>query len=129
MLNHQLILTDAGGRLRCTMALPDPAEFNGGTPVKDGLLCIVYVDGVNYVNGLGYGPESRICAEQQPPPDEGGNPLAGSRGRLKSALDGTPAYWLYGLPFDVNGNLCIVLDEPPPVDTRAFSSAFSNAFD
>jgi hypothetical protein len=129
MLNHQLILTDSEGRLRCTLALPEPADFNGGTPTVDGLLCIVYEDGVAFVNGLGYGPQSRICAEQEITPPDSDNPFANARGRLRSSIEGIPTVWLYGLPFDDTGHLCIVLDEPPPVDTRAFSSAFSNAFD
>jgi hypothetical protein len=128
MLNHQLILTDSEGRLRCTLEAPDPADFNGGTPVKDGLLCILYEDGVVFVNGLSYGPESRIAAEQDIT-TPGDNPFVSARGRLRSAVGGTPSVWLYGLPFDESGNLCIALDDPPPVDTRAFSSAFSSAFD
>jgi len=129
MLNHQLILTDSVGRLRCTLAAPDPLEFNGGTPVHDGLLCIEYVDGEVYVNGLSYTFQGVITAEQEGSPSQADNPFATARGRLRSSVGGIPSVWLYGLPFDESGNICITLDDPPPVDTRAFSSAFSNAFD
>ena len=128
MLNHQLILTDSEGRLRCTLTPPDPLNFNGGTPVQDGLLCIEYVDGEVYVNGLSYTTEGIVTADQEANPATD-NPFISARGRLRSSVETIPVVWLYGLPFDANGNLCIVLDEPPPVDTRAFSSAFSNAFD
>ena len=125
MLNHQLILTDSEGRLRCT--LDEPTEFNGGTPTKDGLLCVVDVDGVYFVNGLGYGPEGRITYEQEVNPEPGG--FIGRAGRMRSSLDGVPMFWLYGLPMDANGQICITLGDIPPPDTRAFSSAFSAAFD
>jgi hypothetical protein len=129
MLNHQLILTDSEGRLRCTLLPPDPLNFNGGTPVQDGLLCIEYIDGEVYVNGLSYTLQGVITADQEASPSTNGNPFVSDSGRLRSSVGGIPSVWLYGLPFDENGNMCIVLDEPPPVDTRAFSSAFSNAFD
>jgi len=125
MLNHQLILTDSEGRLRAT--LEAPTDFNGGTPTKDGLLSILYEDGVTYVNGLSYGPEGRVTAEQAISPASD-NPFMSSNGRLRSAVGGTPSVWLYGLPFDEDGNICITLDDAPPVNTREFSSAFSSAF-
>jgi hypothetical protein len=125
MLNHQLILTDSEGRLRAT--LEAPTDFNGGTPTKDGLLSILYEDGVAYVNGLSYGPEGRVTAEQEITVESGGL-LSSARGRMRSAVGGTPSVWLYGLPFDESGNICITLDDAPPVNTREFSSAFSSAF-
>jgi len=128
MLNHQLILTDSEGRLRCTLEAPDPLNFNGGTPVQDGLLCIEYVDGEVYVNGLSYTLEGVITAEQDASPASD-NPFMSSRGRLRSSVGGIPTVWLYGLPFDESGQICIVLEDEPVPDVRAFSSAFSNAFD
>lgn len=127
MLNHQLILVDPEGRLRCTLEAPPPDAFNGGTPVKDGLLCIVDIGGVYFVNGLGYGPESRVCYEQAVNPSVG-DPFVSGQGRLR-AVDGIPAFWLYGLPFSVDGQLCLVVDGAPAPEVGAFSSAFSSAFD
>jgi len=124
MLNHQLILTDSEGRLRCT--LDEPTEFNGGTPTKDGLLCVIDIEGVYFVNGLGYGPEGRVTYEQLVNPEPG---FAGPTGRVRASTGGVPMFWLYGLPMDANGQLCITLGDIPPPDTRAFSSAFSAAFD
>jgi hypothetical protein len=129
MLNHQLIKVDAEGRLRTTLELPVGTEdFNGGTPTRNGLLCIVDVDGLYFVNGLGYGQQQRICREQQPSV-AGDNPFAGEGGRLR-ATTLSPAFWLYGLPFGIDGRLSLAPPEgPPPVDDGAFSNAFSNAFD
>lgn len=127
MLNHQLILTDSEGRLRTTLEPPD--YFNGGTPTKDGLLSIAYVDAEFFVNGLGYIVGERSISAEQNRVDPSGNPLLSARGRLRAGTE-TPAFWLYGLPFSADGQLSIAPpDGPPPVDTRAFSSAFSNAFD
>ena len=130
MLNHQLIKVDAEGRLLTTLDTPVGAEdFNGGTPTKYGKLCIIEVDGVYYVNGLGYGPEQRASSVQAliSPSDE--NPFVNSQGRLRASPD-VPMFWLYGLPFTSDGRLSLAPpDGPPPVDTGAYSNAYSNAFD
>lgn len=128
MLNHQLILTDSAGRLRTTLATPEPLDFNGGTPVRDGLLCVVDIDGVYFVNSLAYGPESRITSEQAAPGIPEGNPFVNARGRLRSSID-APMFWLYGLPFTGDGRLCLVPPDVPPPEVGAFSSAFSSAYD
>lgn len=126
MLNHQLIKTDAQGRLLAV--LDDPVDFNGGTPTKDGLLCVSEVDGQVFVNGLGYTDLEHICAEQSVTPPSG-NPFAGPTGRAR-INQGPPAFWLYGLPFTVDGLLCVVIgDVPPPVEEFAFDNAFDNSFD
>jgi hypothetical protein len=129
VLNHQLIKVDAEGRLRATLDLPVSAEdFNGGTPTKDGLLCITETDGVYFVNGLGYGLEQRAASEQVASGVSEGNPFTNARGRLRAAPE-APMFWLYGLPFTEDGRLSVVIEGLPPVDTGAYSNAYSNAFD
>jgi len=127
MLNHQLIKVDSVGRLKATLSTP--TDFNGGTPTRDGRLCCVEVDGVYFLNGLGYGPEGRVTLEQAVnPPSE--NPFVNPKGRLRAATEAVPAFWLYGLPFSADGQLCVTFgDTPPPVDTRAYSNAYSTAYD
>jgi hypothetical protein len=125
MLNHQLLRYDVNGRILATIDEPD--YFNGGTPTKDGLLCIAEVDGDVFVNGLGYVHERNVCAEQAVNPPSG-NPFASPTGRAPMS-SGVPAFWLYGLPFTTEGALAIVLDGPPPVEEFAFDDSFDNSFD
>jgi len=128
MLNGELILRDAQGRLRTTLETPPPLDFNGGTPVKDGLLSLVYVDGQYYVNGLGYGLQLGLSSEQEITP-EGVGLMLSPRGRLRSSNE-APMFWLYSLPFTADGQLSIAPPEGGlPAEPSAFSLAFSSDFD
>lgn len=116
MLNHQLILVDFKGRLRCTYAEPD--MFAGGTPTKDGLLCIADKDAEVFNSGLGYLHSRSICIKQGGD-DQG--PSVDHNGRLRVSMQAggdpfpqiPPKYWLSGLPFDQKGNLCLAWPELP----------------
>jgi hypothetical protein len=127
MLIAGALTFDAQGRILCTLEPPD--DFNGGTPVKDGLLCISPNAPDSYLGGLAYAAIDFICSSQEtsdPNPD--GPPLSGPHGRLKATAN-APTYWYAGLPFAANGLLSLVLAVPPPVDEGAYSSAYSLAFD
>ena len=110
MLNHQLIKVDNKGFLMCTYE--DPLMFAGGTPTKDGLLCIDETDPEVFNSGLGYKNNRRICMKQAP--DEPGGPNDAS-GALRAVFDRLeprappPRFWLQGLPFDKFGRLCLAI--------------------
>ena len=128
MLNHQILEYDEQGRILTTYDEPD--HFNGGTPTKDGKLCIVDRFGEVYINSAGYVNETNACAqlEQGPiPPPRPANPFCGPRGRLRIS-ELPPAYYYCGLPYTEHGRLSGVYPEAPPV-TGAYSAAFGAAYD
>lgn len=127
MLNHTLMTFDDLGRIRCTLEAADVnAQFNGGTPIKDGLVCLTAVDAEIFLSGLGYIDIGNICSDQV---GTGlGSPLADATGRIKATTN-EPAFWYCGLPFGSNSRLSIVIVSGMPIAEYAFSSAFNNGFD
>ena len=128
MLNHQLLSTDANGHVMCTLSeVPYPAEFNGGTPLNGGLLCLAELEPTEWIGGWSYVQNGRICAIQGLNPVNG--PFAGD-GRLAISVQNTGiAYYWCGLPFLANNRMAVSFGITPPPDTGAFSNAFSSAFD
>ena len=120
MLNHTLMTFDEFGRIRCTLEIVDKASFNGGTPIKDGLVCITGLDVEAFLTGLGYLASGNICSEQV---EELGLPLAGRNGKLRTTSV-MPAFWYCGLPFGANGRLAIIVEDSPDMP-----NGFSNGFD
>jgi hypothetical protein len=112
----------------CTLSgVPSPSEFNGGTPMLDGLLCLAELAPTEWIGGWSYVQNGRICAIQ------GLNPVNGpfaQDGQLTISVQNTGiAYYWCGLPFLANGRMAVSFGVVPPPDTGAFSNAFSNAFD
>jgi hypothetical protein len=126
MINHRLLTFDSLGRIRCTLEAVDAAHFNGGTPVKDGLLCLSLLDPENYLGGFGF-KSANVCSEQAINPD-GNGPIVGRNGQARIS-DNNPAFWYCGLPFTANSVLSAVIEGLPPVDTGAYNTAYSDAFD
>jgi len=125
MLNHQLLTFDPNGYVMCSLTdVPD--DFNGGTPIKDGLLCIADVPPIDYLGGWSYASNGCACAIQ------GLNPVNGpfaADGRLaiSPALTGVDHWWC-GLPFLENGRLAVNLGVIPPPVEFAFDNAFGAGF-
>lgn len=126
MLTAGVLTFDAQGRILCTLDPPD--EFNGGTPMLGGLLCISANAPEVYLGGFAYATLDFVCSSQPGANENPNEPVTDAQGRLKGTSN-APAYWYAGLPFAANGLLCIVLETPPPVDEGAFSAAYSIAFD
>jgi hypothetical protein len=126
MLNHQLLQFDANGRVMCSLNQV-PSDFNGGTPIKDGLLCVGDVPPVDYLGGWSFDGKGCACAIQ------GLNPVNGpmtSDGRLAISVATTPIAWYWcGLPFLSDGRLAVSFGVVPPPTEFAFSNAFNDGFD
>src|SRR5580765_7338047 len=96
MINSNLLTFDSLGRIRCTTEAVDPAQFNGGTPVKNGLLCLTALTPNNFLGGFGFN-SSNICQQQALNPD-GNGPVVGRNGVARIS-NGPAAFWWCGLPF------------------------------
>jgi hypothetical protein len=126
MLNNGVLSFDATGRVRTTASLP--TDFNGGTPVNQGLLS--FANGVpnRFVGGLGYLPDGALAATIV------GDPVyfvggVGTDDVGMVIMDaGNPIVrYTNGLPFTAEGKLAISAPEPPPTG-RAFSDGFDSGF-
>src|SRR6185436_5900164 len=78
MLNHQLLTFDPNGYVMCSLS-EVPETFNGGTPMKGGLLCLADVPPVDFLGGWSYAANGCACAIQGLNPVNG--PIAND-GRL-----------------------------------------------
>jgi hypothetical protein len=126
MINHQLLQFDANGHIMCSLGVP-PTDFNGGTPMKDGLLCLADVPPKDYLGGWSYDGTGCACSIQGLNPVNG--PIADD-GRLAISVANTGInhYWC-GLPFLTNGRLAVSFGVVPPPLEFAFSNAFGAGFD
>ena len=107
MINAGVLKFDAQGRILTTNANPGP-HFNGGTPVVNGMLCVLNGPAVYYNGGFGYGIRGRVCATQSGANPQG--PIVNGLGRVRGTTD-PPAFYYAGLPMAANGLLCLA----PPV--------------
>lgn len=126
MLNAGLLSFDAGGRIRCTTALPK--HFNGGTPMNGDLLCIVSAAPTRFVGGLGYDVSGALCVVNSAAEFySGGIPIApGNLVAVDGAGVSVPSHWVAGLPITAGERL--LLTPAIPVSTNAFSSGFDEGF-
>jgi hypothetical protein len=126
MLIAGILQFDDQGRI--LVALPPSVDFNGGTPTTlEGFLAVdTDADPDVFLAGIGYMDNGNVV-DTDTALDPGSGPLTNQRGQIRAG-SGAPAYWYAGLPFTIDGHLSIA-QANPPVDTGAFSNAFSNAFD
>ena len=107
MLTAGVLTYDGQGRVRTT--LQPPTEFNGGTPTRNGLLCIAQAGAITaFGAGLGYVASGaiRVVAGGGP----GVNPLGNDLGQVRVGV-GPAAFWYAGLPFTAAGRVAVA----PPV--------------
>jgi hypothetical protein len=128
MLNHQLLTFDENGHVRCTLE-EAPADFNGGTPIFQGLLCLTEAPPEFYLGGLTYVANGAASATQDLNPAND-NPLMASNGRLSFSpfVTGIAWYWC-GLPFTADGRLAVSFGLVPPPASFAFNNGFGADFD
>ena len=107
MINHQLLLYDSQGRIRCTTTGP-VRNFNGGAPTRGSLLVIDNGPAEVYLAGLGYRLTGAICSVQAL--NHSGGLLADEDGFVRSTQN-PPTFWYIGLPFAANGLLSLSVPE------------------
>jgi hypothetical protein len=109
MINHQLLLYDAQGRIRCTMQAP--REFNGGCPTRNRLLCITNSPAQVYAAGLGYTLNGAICTTQALNPAPPGGVLDLDADGAARSTNNPPTFWYAGLPFAANNLMSLGVPE------------------
>jgi hypothetical protein len=101
-----LLSLNPGGPIPVTNG--SPADFNGGTPVLAGALCVVDAISPVALHGLSFTPDGRLCVSTSAAPRFwlGGLPL-GANGRLCCSVAQPVAFYHAGVPFDAAGRVVL----------------------
>jgi hypothetical protein len=125
MFNHNLMSFDSLGRIRCTLEQVEEGYFNGGTPIKDGLVCLTSIPAEVFLQSFGYTHAGSVCSVQAAEADIG---YLGGNGSLRT-VGGEPTHWWCGLPFSEDGFISIVIEGgEPPIETSGFTNGFDGGF-